>query len=203
MRVPHGEAAPCNPLRVQRNREKPCTSLSFHRAENGDQREERICSRRHGSAGTRRQVVLSLLGGFPSPHCCTRPVTNSHQWLSQMSPAVSRGQAWGSGKHWYVGMEWREGPGGPGEASKESWPLLPLSQGQRGTLCVKISHKQLLDPKSHSSLGWCHNEGFLTHGVEQHKALRDPLAMLLAHQMLWGEGGSLLPGGWDFKEGEQ
>lgn len=79
-----------------------------------------------------------------------------------------------------MGMELREGPAGPREASKDTWPLLPLSQGQLGTLCVRISHEQLLDPKSHSSLGWCHNETFLTHGLGQHKALRDQLAILLA-----------------------
>lgn len=49
-------------------------------------------------------------------------------------------------------------------SQKETEPLLPLSQGQLSTLCVMISHKPLLEPKSHSSLSWCLNDAFLTHG---------------------------------------
>lgn len=63
-----------------------------------------------------------------------------------------------------------------------------------------MSHSNCLTPEVVVHGVGYHNEAFLTHGLGRHKALRDQLEILWAPPDALG---SLLPGGWASKEGEQ
>lgn len=64
-----------------------------------------------------------------------------------------------------------------------------------------ISHKPLLDPKSHSSLSWCLSDAFLTHGPggpSPKGPAGDPSGSARCSGV--SLACTLLPGGWGFEE---
>lgn len=105
-------------------------------------------------------------GGFPS---LAQLLLSSYRLPIKFLPrypSCEQSTSLGFEEPWRVDVERRGGsPGGGGQGGcqKETVPGLPLSQGQLSTFGVRISQKPLLDLKSHSSRGWCHNEASLTH----------------------------------------